>query len=331
MGGVFSLEEIARGEIPPVNGAHHLLAARAIFVTIKRYNNSKGNFFVAAQGYGSTYTGQAGPRSDLDIFLAYARKREGELVRSNGNEESVEEALFLESLKQMVAKKAIAYHVKAEAQVIQLCDAREGVARLRTDPPDVLYLDHIVKAPKAWRIGDPLQKMAELAVDITKPLDANQANNVASTAINYADYREGYFEKWLAGGPEELQLIALARALESAKAMARKTVAMDVVAGSEAPKADETSRASMYEQFRLIATDAHNSADLLMPFENIVALDRGYDELVELARRGILRTNGYKEKLRKCYPVALESARDLSKATKEHFEAIVDGKSLRPT
>ncbi len=333
MGKVYSLDQLKKGEIARSDGWSQTMAGRAIFHTLKEFNSS--HFAVAFQGYGSAFAGRkglgnAGRRGDADMIVGYARLDDnGQYVRSRSEEEVVGQEVFAESLRTMIKMQAARYHVHSEAHVISLVDAQEGVSELTADP---LFLDHIAKAPDMWRLGDPLQRLREHAIDIEKPLTEQQSACIAATALRYMTFRAKYFVGALQHLEEDpsltdLQLETLQRALEFAKAAARKTMAMTAVEGLYLGKGDVTSRESMYGQFQVLTQRVDRDGTMAASHSQVVRLNGEYDEILE---RSIEKktTDEYETWLKTKIVDALRAAYQLAASCHRYVDRVMWDKAI---
>lgn len=333
MGKVYSPDQLKRGEIARPDGWSQTMAGRAIFHTLKEFKSP--HFAVAFQGYGSAYAGNnglgnAGRRGDADMMVGYARLDDsGHYVRSRSEEEVIAQEVFAESLRTMIKMQAARYHVHSEAHVISLVDAQEGVSELTADP---LFLDHIAKAPNTWRLGDPLQKLREQAIDIEKPLTEQQSARVAATALRYMTFRAKYFAGALQHLEEEpslndLQLEALQRALEFAKAAARKTMAMTAVEGLYLGNGDVTSKESMYNQFQILTQRVDHDGTMAEAHREVVRLNTEYDVVLERAIEK-KRTDEYEAWLKTKIVDALRVAYQLAASCHGYVDQVMWDKSI---
>ncbi len=307
-----------------------------------------GNMDVAFQGYGSSFTGNARRRGEIDMAVGYARLNNGLYVRSRG-EEVVEQELFVKFLERMIETTAARFGVETDVHYISLVDARDGTSDMADDG---LFVDHIAKASPSHRLGDVLQNLKQRAIDITQPLEEWQKAEILRIGLGYMavkaeffagglqwlerpDNNELCFEVWgenakpnkLALEPELLRLEILRRALEFAKAAARKVMAVGVVDGLPLNHTDVTSRPDMYRQFESIAGLIDGSGDINRDHQLLVRLDSQYDEILEEALKR-KRTYDYERWLKGSIIKAVETAYQLAARCHGYIEEVVEDRGL---
>ncbi len=334
MGVLVPGEKLQAGELPKENA--QLMALGAIFRRLESINEFGGSFGVGFQAYGSSTTGNAGIRGDLDGIVFYARIKDGEYVRSHGENEVVAQEMFEKGLRKMVDEVAVAHRVTAEFRFVSLIDALEGMAPEVNR--DLIFLDHIRSSPGMWRVDAPLsvsdnqgQLIAPLdvifsqGIDIHEPLEPWEVSKVASTVYRYMTAKAKYFagELQQMGGVEP-NLKALQRSLEFAKACTRKLMAFVAVTQPEhidAKNKDVTSKRHMYAQFEqlAVAIDSDGRAGLWRYCRYLIAMNAEYDALLEEVKesRDIERYNAW---IQESYAPALEAAYYLAAACWKHVD-----------
>lgn len=301
MGKVFSSESVRSGNIPAPDGTSQLDTALAIRSQLREADRSISHFVICGQGYGSTITGNAGRRGDVDFIIGVGYSPDKQAKRRAGSPETiqrpvtdeliVQQQLLFDSLKKKCARIALRYSTQPEVQYFSLADARDSVANIAEDP---LYLDHLVKSPVVFRVGDPFRDLRESAIDVTTPLTPEEQDMVTIKVLQYMTNRARFFLAAANEFPEVTTKIwklreriicaALQRALESAKASARKMMAVGVVQGVSAAGADVTSKSSMYQQFERVADQiGHSGLVMLDTHRQLIERDREYDEVLEAA------------------------------------------------
>ncbi len=297
MGVLFESKQLRKREVPPDTGECQKEALQAIYKKLEEINRAGFSFAVAFQGFGSSTTDRAGSRGDVDGVLFFARVKDGEYVRSVGEEEVMVQHLFRESLKQMVSKTAEAYGVKAEFHIISLLDAMEGMCpKLKKD---LLFVDHMATSPKEWRIDGPLtgldrdgnpykplDKIFSYGIDIHEELEDWEVAKVSSTVYRYMTLKASYFAASYQQVGEEMDLKALQRALEFSKAGARKM--MSFVAATDPSynsreKSDVTDKEDMYSQFQRLAQriDPDEKLGIWRYCSYLIDMNADYDEVVK--------------------------------------------------
>ncbi len=301
MGKVFSSESIRNGTIPAPDGSSQFNTAREIHSHLQEADRFISNVVIFSQGYGSTTTGNAGRRGDVDYVIGVGYSPDKQVARRTGKLETIERPesesafvelqLVIESLKKMCRTVADRYYTHPEIQYFSIADARDGTADITKDP---LYLDHIFKSPIGFRVGDLQRFLGGYEIDITEEMSAEQVNRVVSVVLQYMTNRARYF----LGGANEFSGITfdtwklrervicdvLQRALESAKGAARKAMAVGAIQGISAEGADVTNKSSMYQQFeRLTEIAGRHGVIMLDRHRWLAEKNREYDEVSEAA------------------------------------------------
>jgi len=259
------------------------------------------NFVICGQGYGSATTGNAGRRGDVDFAIGVGYSPDKQEARREGRPETiertetektvVEQQLVIGSLRKMCVTVAERYSTHPEVQYFSLADAQNGSASTTKDP---LYIDHLLKSPVAFRVGDPHRFLRAYGIDVNGEMNEEQINRVVSVVLQYMTNRARYF----LGGANEFSEIThktwklqervicevLQRAIESAKADARKVMAVGAILDVSAEGTDVTSKASMYQQFERVADVAgRHGVVMLKRHQWLAEKNQEYDEVSEAA------------------------------------------------
>ncbi len=339
MGVLFNSEQLVQREVPPENGERQLWAIDAIYKRLEEINAEGGGFAVAFQGFGSSTTGRAGSRGDVDGVVFYSRVKDGHYVRSEGEEEVVAQELFRQSLKRMVSEISGRFGVKAEFHFISLIDGMEGMCRKLKK--DLLFVDHMATSPEAWRIDGPitmadeegnpykpLDKIFSRGINIHGELDSWEVAKISSTVYRYMTHKASYFAASYQRVGESLDLKALQRALEFSKAGARKMMsfmaAADPTYDGNIGESDVTDKDDMHSQFQRLSQkiDPGEQKGIWRYCSYLIAMNADYDEVVkEVLESGDIQR--YEDWLHDNSGAVFETAYCLAAACWHHIDTVL--------
>ncbi|MEK7621499.1 MAG: nucleotidyltransferase domain-containing protein [Patescibacteria group bacterium] len=239
MGKVYTLEQVSAGQVPSL-GAHEK-AASQILSGFKESEVTDRN--AAALVFGSTATGKADERSDLDLLVTYSSDGEAEKA-------------LLDEVRQIVDAAALEYGVIPEFKAMPEDDVTKVVYdedsgdSYRTDPLLATHLLDIYKSYPNMSHNNPVKEMEEIAIDLRDLSQATpeQKLTVAMLAVKYTEskvemFRQGYVHSFVTDADGYIKIVQ--RALEAPKAMGRKVLAQIGTESCRTQSYDVTDKSEM--------------------------------------------------------------------------------------
>jgi predicted nucleotidyltransferase len=283
MGKVFSPEEIESGRIPKP-GAHRQ-AAEYILASLAREQSYDGIAGVLV--YGSTTTGSANVRSDLDVLVSFYNKEvQSGLQRVQSTFQSAEER----------------YHVPVEPHI----------SRVNSYPPyiDPLFAKHLIDtaAQEEWSRGTPVEMLFEHTV---------AAEKLGALALNYIALKSVKMAKGIVNYRGEPDLATLQRAFELPSALGRKIVpALRENADALAPTySRQDLRDSTKELLEELAGETlwgYRNAQLALNHRTLDRLDKEYSTVLAATLAGTVSLEAYDQWIRTNYLEALSLAEQVA-------------------
>jgi hypothetical protein len=309
MGEVYTPERVSNGEIPDANGMDQVKAAGLLMNHIRSFPTTSTHARLIIPG--STATGEANRRSDVDYLLV------DDSAGLPPNRRGIQSG-FIRNTLQHIADN---YHVRLEGQHLTGRD----VAAIGHTVYDAFWLSHALEVQDTlpdWSHRRPLEDLRTFAIDLERPDDPQKITLSTAIALRYMAVKEATFSEageFDSGSTRDL--LRFQRALEAPKALARKMLAVAALEGFELESADVTSRKSMKEHMDQILERIDSSGKLRGYNDRLAELDAEYDLVLdEAATKG--EVAGYERWLRENYLFACAIALRLSEAYRWHIEGL---------
>jgi predicted nucleotidyltransferase len=232
--------------------------------------------------FGSTTQGTAGRRSDLDILVTYDNL-------------AVDASWTGRQLQEIFARIRKDWNVPIES-----IKYRRSDLQLQRHTLDPFFMQHLKSVSGEWVAG-------------TNPMNWVQDRRIPLREVfmNYALSKQTKFSKVYTDTPyNEVDYKALQRAFELPSALGRKSLGLLVACEQvedhgfhSAPKA---------EVVRSIGTLCVDETDILVPMQELIELDREYDELLDAMEYGSFDPLEYENYLRQFASQALPAAVDFT-------------------
>jgi len=279
MGRVFSPEEIETGAVP--HAANFTAAAEFLLDTIAETNvDDDTPYTVGTLVFGSTTTGTATPRSDLDVLIAYHddyhKPRSSALMHYRG---------IFQNIKDM-------FHVPVESTVESNMTLVSGSHSI-----DDIFLQTLLTVPEKWQTG---MHPARLAMPHNE--------DWLSVFKQYNTAKDRKLAKALTDNSEQ-DIKAFQRALELPIALGRKALGVLSDYGFlTGPEQDNYSSSKKIVESSLELLDL--PTNILLPFRLIMKIDQDYSELLAATLDGDSTLDTYQNWLDANYLTAMQQAVD---------------------
>lgn len=316
MGEVFSPERVASGAIPAADGSDHEQAAALVmnFVRSSPLTSAHSQLLIA----GSTATGRANRRSDIDYLLVDAASGP-EGVPDLAPHRMELQARFITETMDYASSY---YNVRFEGQRYTEAQLKKAGRAIY----DAFWLAHGLDVQDNYPDfvhGRPLERLRPYAIGFEVPENPEMITLASAIAIRYMAGKVNVFGEAADFDPSNTRdLRRLQRAFEAPKALARKMVMMSAIGGREVADPDVTSRQSMKEEMDDILS--FDSTGRLARYNNqLAALDEEYDGVLDEAVRGSVAP--YERWLRDTYLPACAMALRLAEGCADEIDRITWG------
>ncbi len=310
MGRVYSPEELKEGLLPNPDAQQE--AARYILDQLHQLDAVDPVLAreIACVVYGSTVTGRADIRSDVDICVSvYAPKIEGEGL-------SRAQRVFEGIVRDAEARYGvyIEERVVAEEAFFQAGTYSDDGISYSLDPLYVRHLITVAEQKPEWAYGTmPLDGYREPMCD---PHGEDRAA-VAWSTVHFTEHKQAHMAAAMARASSgETDYNDLQRALELPKAMGRKAI---VVCGGMVDLG-VTDKQAMHTRLNQLTHQFQNGGRLRHAQHALQQLDADYSRVLEASLRGDMSIEGYQQWLRENQLPALEIAHEIAKGWGEVFE-----------
>lgn len=310
MGRVYSPEELKEGLLPKPNAQQE--AARYILDQLRQLDAVDPVLAreIACVVYGSTVTGQADIRSDVDICASiYAPKSEGGgLSRA----QHVFEGIVRDAETRYGVY--IEERVVAEEAFFQAGTYSDDGISYSLDPLYARHLITVAEQKPEWAYGTmPLEGYREPMFD---PHGEDRAA-VAWSTVHFTEHKQAHMAvARTRASTGDIYYKDFQRALELPKAMGRKAI---VVCGGMVDLGVTDKRAMHIRLNQL--TDQFENGDRLRHAQHALQeLDAAYSEVLNASLRGGISVAGYQQWLQQNQLPALEIAHEIAKRWGEVFE-----------
>ncbi len=309
MGVVYSPEQVAEGSIPAADGSDQIAGAALLMNYVRSFPLTSRHAALLIPG--STATGQATRRSDVDFLLVddsdglpqHRRDRQQHFIRDT-----------LEHVGER-------YGVQLEGQRY----TRREMAHAGHGMYDAFWLAHALDIQRKypdWSHRQPLEGLHPYAIGFEPPRSAERVTLAAAISLRYMANKTDLFGEAGELNPNgRRDLLRYQRALEAPKAYARKMLAVSALEGCEVADPDVTSRENMQLLMEGVF-ERIGSAKLRGYNDRLVALDAEYDEVLdEAATSGDV--TAYSRWLSEHYLPACGLALQLGNGYLEHINDVV--------
>lgn len=272
MGQVYSPERVASGQVPPENGMNQVQAAALFMNFMKSFPATSLHTRLLIPG--STATGQADRRSDIDYLLVDC----SEDLPPHRREV---QARFIADT---MAYARETFHVHFEGQRY----SESSLATVGFAVYDALYLDHALKIQDRmpeWSHRKPVEKLRPFAVEPQDMSDPRKATLAGAISLRYMTAKiEGFDEAGDFNPDSGLGLLRFQRALEAPKAYARKMLVISAMEGHEiSDDPDVTSKENMKEHTDRMLDTIDKTGRLRHYNDLLAGLDAEYSEVLDTA------------------------------------------------
>jgi predicted nucleotidyltransferase len=314
MGEVYSPEQVASGAIPAAGGEDQEQAAAVLmnFVRSSPLTSAHARLLIP----GSTATGQADRRSDVDYLLVDAATGPEGVPDLSPHRRELQARFIRETLDYA----ADYYNVRFEGQ--HYTEAQ--LLRMGRTVYDAFWISHgldVQDNHPDFAHRQPLERLRPYAIGFKLPDDPERITLASAIAMRYMTGKVNAFSEAGDFNPSSWRdLRRLQRAFEAPKALARKMITMSALEGHEITDPDVTSKQSMKQQMDQILTRFNGGARLAQHIDRLAALDEEYDEVLDEAVRGDVLP--YEKWLRDNYLPACAMALQLAEGCADHIDRI---------
>ncbi len=307
MGKVYTPEQVSANQVP-ILGAHEK-AATQILDDLKSspITTEASNALI----FGSTATGKADQRSDLDLLVTY--QADSNAIQA-----------LLDEVATIIDEAAIRYGVVPEFKAlpkdrVTTGGYEDGGGTYRTDPLLAAHLIQIHEQYPHMSHNNPIEELEDIALDLYNLHEATPEQKllIARLAVEYTEGKRDMFEDdyahSLVTNPERYYN-SMQRALEAPKAMGRKVLAQ-LSADSNGPFTyDVTNKSEMQQLLQDAAMDKiglKKGSELADAQARLITFDAEYLEiLLEAVKTG--EVNQYQEWIQANRNEIIWAARNMS-------------------